>query len=233
MAKVANQPLVSHAGLSALTSFLNALDFRSLCEDRFSQLSPVTAAPTRKNPRSAGSVAGGEQATDSNQLRASPEFFGSIASDATVSRFMSRIKDQPEAFAYGFATRSLTFRTRAWAVAGPRNTGRRATASNPLIIDMDASLVHVYSKEESSAGTCKGGNRFSQLMAMYWVDEAEFSDAGGEPHRTWMSLRHTIPVRALVKVLQARIPVAQVWVEYLIRARNCAPVMYWVGGYLR
>ncbi|MGP5384137.1 IS1380 family transposase, partial [Glutamicibacter arilaitensis] len=83
--------------------------------------------------------AGGEQATDIDQLRAAPDLFGPVASDATISRFMGRIKEQPEAFSYGFATMTRSLRSKVWAAAGPRNPARLATATNPLIIDIDAS----------------------------------------------------------------------------------------------
>ena len=105
-ASLSAQALVSHAGLGALASFLNALGFRKLCEDRFSQFVPAMAG--HRPGKILGSLAlmlagGGEQVTDVDQLRAAPALFGSVASDATISRFMARVKDQPEAFAYGFA----------------------------------------------------------------------------------------------------------------------------------
>ena len=167
--QLTGQTLVSHAGLSVLTSFLNALDFRSLCEDRFSQFVPASA--THRPGKILGALAlslaaGGEQATDIDQLRAAPDLFGPVASDATISRFMGRIKEQPEAFSYGFATMTRSLRSKVWAAAGPRNPARLATATNPLIIDIDASLVHVHSEKESSAGTYKGGYGFSPMIAM-------------------------------------------------------------------
>ncbi|MGP5680125.1 IS1380 family transposase [Glutamicibacter arilaitensis] len=167
--QLTGQALVSHAGLSVLTSFLNALDFRQLCEDGFSQFVPTTA--THRPGKILGAltlslVAGGEQASDIDQLRAAPDMFGSVASDATVSRFMNRIKEQPEAFEHGFATMTRHLRTKVWAAAGPRNPARLATPANPLIIDIDASLVHVHSEKESSAGTYKGGYGFSPMIAM-------------------------------------------------------------------
>ncbi|CBT76502.1 IS1380-like element ISAar11 family transposase [Glutamicibacter arilaitensis] len=167
--QLTSQALVSHAGLSVLSNFLNALDFQRVCEDRFSQFAPATAAhrPGRILGALALSLAaGGEQATDIDQLRAAPDLFGPVASDATVSRFMHRIKEQPEAFSYGFATMTRTLRSKAWTAAGPRNPARQATANNPLIIDIDASLVHVHSDKEHSAGTYKGGYGFSPMIAM-------------------------------------------------------------------
>ena len=168
-ASLTGQALVSHAGLGVLTSFLNALGFRKLCEDRFSQFVPATAV--HRPGRILGSLAvmlaaGGEQVTDVDQLRAAPALFGAVASEATISRFMARIKDQPEAFSYGFATMQRTLRTKIWEAAGKRNPGRRATAADPLIIDIDASLVHVHSEKENTAGTYKGGYGFSPIIAM-------------------------------------------------------------------
>jgi len=167
--QLTGQNLVSHAGLSILTNFLNALDFRRSSEDPLSQFMPATA--THRPGKILGAltlslVAGGEQATDIDQLRAAPNLFGTVASDATVSRFMKRIKKQPEAFTYGFATMTRNLRSKVWAAAGPRNPAQQATAANPLIIDIDAPLVHVHSDKENSAGTYKGGYSFSPMIAM-------------------------------------------------------------------
>lgn len=152
-----------------LASFLNALGFRKLCEDRFSQFVPAMAG--HRPGKILGSLAlmlasGGEQVTDVDQLRAAPALFGSVASEATISRFMGRIKDQPEAFTYGFATMQRTLRSKVWEAAGKRSPARRATVADPLIIDLDASLVHVHSEKENAAGTYKGGYGFSPLIAM-------------------------------------------------------------------
>ena len=167
--QLTGQALVPRAGLSVLTNFLNAVDFRRLCENRFSQFVPATA--THRPGKILGNLAlslaaGGQQATDIDQLRAAPELFGPVASDATISRFMRRIKEQPEAFAYGFATMTRSLRSKVWAAAGPRNPARLATPANPLVIDIDASLVHVHSDKENSAGTYKGGYGFSPMIAM-------------------------------------------------------------------
>ena len=70
-ASPSTQALVSHAGLGVLAGFLNALGFRKLCEDRFSQFVP--AAALHRPGRIMGSLAlvlagGGEQVTDVDQL---------------------------------------------------------------------------------------------------------------------------------------------------------------------
>lgn len=135
---------MSQAGLGVLTSFLNALSFRRLCEDRFSQFVPATAVHRPGKMMADLAImlsAGGEQVTDIDQLSSSQGLFGTVASEATISRFMGRIKDQPAAFDYAFATMHRTLRSRVWAAAGARSPAARATAKDPLIIDIDASLA--------------------------------------------------------------------------------------------
>lgn len=167
--ELTDQSLISHAGLGVLSSFLNAMDFRRLCEDRFSQFVPTMAVhrPGKILGALALSLAGGgEQVTDVDQLRQSPELFGKVASDSTVSRFINQVKEQPEVFKHGFVTMQRSLRAKLWAAAGPRNPSLRATSTNPLIIDLDATLVHVHSEKEKSAGTYKGGYGFSPMIAM-------------------------------------------------------------------
>ena len=166
--QLTGQTLVSQAGLGVLTSFLNALDFRRLCEDRFSQFAPATAVhrPGKMIADLAIMLAaGGEQVTDVDQLSSSPGLFGPVASEATISRFMARIKDQLAVFEYAFATMHRTLRSRIWAAAGNRNPAARATAKDPLIIDIDATLVHVHSDKEQAAGTYKRGFGFAPMIA--------------------------------------------------------------------
>lgn len=141
--------------------------------------------------------AGGEQATDMDQLRAAPGLFGPVASDATVSRFISRIKDQPEAFIYGFATISRSLCTKIWAAAEPRNAAQLTTAANPLNIDIDVSLVHVHSRKVGSAGTYKSEYGFSPMIAM--ADYGKTNGTGevlgaAAPRKPWSKLGQ-IPYR--------------------------------------
>ena len=72
------QALVSHAGLNVVTSFVDALGFRGLCEDRLGQFVPAGA---RHRPGGIlGSVAvmlagGGEHVSDLDMLRSSVGVF--------------------------------------------------------------------------------------------------------------------------------------------------------------
>jgi hypothetical protein len=56
-------------------------------------------------------------------------------------------------------------RTRAWDAAGDRNPELAATAADPLIIDLDATLVGSHSDKENVAGTYKGGYGFAPFIA--------------------------------------------------------------------
>lgn len=172
-----SQTLVSRAGLSVRTSFLNAVDFRRLCEDRPSQFVPATA--THRPGRILGApflAAGEEHATDIDHLRVAPALFGPVASDASASRFMGRIRDQPETFSYGFATMALSLCTRVWSVAGPRNPARLATPANALVIDIDASRVHALFEKEDSVETHKGG--YGSLPMIGMADYGKMNGAG-------------------------------------------------------
>lgn len=162
------QSLVSHAGGRILTSFIDALGFRELCEDRLGQFVPMMA---RHRPgRLLGSLAvmlatGGEYASDLDILRSQPGLFGKVPSSATVSRFFERTVTNPEVFDYGFSTLSKELRTRAWEAAGDRNPAARATAADPLILDLDATLVASHSEKEQATGNYKGGYGFAPFTA--------------------------------------------------------------------
>ena len=160
------QSLISHSGVSVLTGFMNALGFGRLCEERLGQFVPSGA---RHRPgRLVGSLAamlaaGGEHASDLDMLRSSPGVFGQLPSNATVSRFFERTVTNPELFSYGFETLTQELRTRAWDAAGNRNPAASATAADPLIIDLDATLVTSHSDKENVAGTYKGGYGFAPV----------------------------------------------------------------------
>ena len=132
------QSLISHAGLGTVTSFLDATGFGALAEEHFSQFVPEQA--THRPGRILGCLAtmlagGGEHVSDVDVLR----------SNATVSRFVERATEAPEAFEDGFTTLMRTMRARIWAAAGERNPTALATAADPLTIDIDATLVTTHS----------------------------------------------------------------------------------------
>ncbi|GAA1134359.1 IS1380 family transposase [Arthrobacter flavus] len=163
-----SQSLISHAGTKILTGFIDALDFKDLCEDRLRQFTPPGAVhrPGHLVARLAVMLcAGGEYVSDLDMFRTQPGIFGPVASNATVSRFFDRTAANPEVFAHGFETLTRTLRSRVWEAAGDRNPAARATPAEPLIIDLDATLVSSHSDKEAVAGTYKGGYGFAPFTA--------------------------------------------------------------------
>ena len=80
--------LVSHAGLSVLTSFVDVLGFRELCEGWLGQF--VKARAQYRPGQILGSLAlmlaaGGEHDSDLDILRTIPGVFGQVASNATLA----------------------------------------------------------------------------------------------------------------------------------------------------
>lgn len=162
------QSLVSHAGLNVVTSFVDALGFRDLCEDRLSQFVPSGA--WHRPGTILGSLAvmlagGGEHVSDLDILRTGSGVFGKVASNATISRFFERTVTNPDLFSYGFATLTRELRSRVWEAAAERNPALKATALDPLIVDLDATLVTSHSDKEQAVGTYKGGYGFAPFIA--------------------------------------------------------------------
>ncbi|MCW2135344.1 Transposase DDE domain group 1 [Arthrobacter sp. VKM Ac-2550] len=108
-------------------------------------------------------AAGGEHVADLDMLRASPGLIGPLPSNPTVSRFLERTAANPELFAYGFETHSRELRSRVWDAAAKRSPAGRA-AAEPLIIDLDATLVTSRSDKENVAGTYKVGYGFAPYV---------------------------------------------------------------------
>lgn len=79
------QSLVSHAGLNVVTSFVDALGFRDLCEDRLSQFVPSGAwhpPGTILGSLAVMLAGGGEHVSDLDILRTGSGVFGKVASNA-------------------------------------------------------------------------------------------------------------------------------------------------------
>ena len=91
--------------------------------------------------------------------------FGTVALNATVSRFFGRSVTNPDLFSYGFATLSRELRSRAWGADQDRNPSLKATAYEPLTVDLNATLVTSHSGKEQAVGTYKGGYVFAPFIA--------------------------------------------------------------------
>jgi hypothetical protein len=120
---------------------------------------------------------GGDCLADISQLRAAPDVYGPVASDPTVSRLLDALAaDAPKALsALACARRSA--RARVWQLAGENAPDHDADAANPIVIDVDATLLTAHSDKEAAAPTYKRGFGFHPIGT--WVDHGP--DGTGEP----------------------------------------------------
>lgn len=121
---------------------------------------------------------GGDCLADVDRLRSQPGIFGPVASDPTVSRLIRTLAaDVPVALA-AINTVRAEVRCRAWAAAGPDSPAHAASEQNPLVVDLDATLVTSHSEnKEQAKPTYKRGFGFHPLAA--FVDHG--SGGTGEP----------------------------------------------------
>ncbi|QGH68698.1 IS1380 family transposase [Pseudactinotalea sp. HY158] len=120
---------------------------------------------------------GGDHLCDIALLRAEPGIYGSVASDATVSRTIDSLAADAPAALKAINTARAAARKRAWALAGKAAPDAGTSAKAPLIIDLDATLVASHSEKESAAPTYKRGYGFHPLCA--FADHG--ADGTGEP----------------------------------------------------
>jgi hypothetical protein len=171
----AGSSVVPHAGARLLLSTAQTVGLTTALS---AALAPWRRPLTRHDPGKiitdlAVSLAiGGDCLADLAQLRASPEVFGPVASDPTVSRLVDALAaDAPAALA-AINTARAAARERAWSLAGQHAPDRQASAASPLVIDVDATLVGAHSEKECAAPTFKRGFGFHPLWA--------FCDHGAE-----------------------------------------------------
>jgi hypothetical protein len=106
---------------------------------------------------------GGDCLADLAVLRAEPGVYGRVASDPTVSRAID--------------TARAAAREQAWRLAGEHAPDHGSDAKQPLVIDLDATLVTSHSEKEHAAPTFKRGYGFHPLCA--FLDHG--ADGTGEP----------------------------------------------------
>jgi DDE family transposase len=120
---------------------------------------------------------GGDCLADVALLRAEPGVYGLVASDPTVSRTITALaKDAPAVLA-AIDTARAGARARVWALAGEHAPDHDASAGDPVVVDLDATLVTSHSDKERAAPTFKRGYGFHPLCA--FVDHGP--EGTGEP----------------------------------------------------
>jgi hypothetical protein len=120
---------------------------------------------------------GGDCLADIAVLRAEPGVFGPVASDPTVSRTIDVLARNAPAALKAINTARAVARQRAWALAGTHAPDAGVDAKNPLIVDLDATLVTAHSDKELARPTFKRGFGFQPLCS--FVDHG--AQGTGEP----------------------------------------------------
>jgi hypothetical protein len=102
---------------------------------------------------------GGDCLADIGVVRAQPELFGSVASDPTVSRLITKLaQDAPTALAALRRARAAA-REKVWSTASP------VPEQGHLIVDLDATIVLSHSEKEGATATWKRTFGFHPLLA--------------------------------------------------------------------
>jgi hypothetical protein len=116
---------------------------------------------------------GGDCLADVAVLRNSPELFGPVASDPTVSRLVTALAGAESKALRSIRTARAAARERVWNLAGERAPG----AGGRLIpVDLDATVVIAHSEKEHAAPTWK--RTFGHHPMTAFIDHGE--GAGGE-----------------------------------------------------
>lgn len=120
---------------------------------------------------------GGEHLDDAALLRAEPDVYGLVASDPTITRTIARLGDDAGKALAAIAVARAAARANAWAAAGAHAPDHGVSAKNPLIVDLDATLITAHSEKDQARPTFKRGFGFHPLCA--FVDHG--AQGSGEP----------------------------------------------------
>jgi hypothetical protein len=90
-------------------------------------------------------VLGGEALSDVDVLRAEPGVYGPVASDPTVSRLIALLAEDADTAIAAIAGARQRARATVWGFAGKHAPDHEASAKDPVVIDLDASLITAHS----------------------------------------------------------------------------------------
>jgi Transposase DDE domain group 1 len=120
---------------------------------------------------------GGDCLADVAVLRAEPGVYGRVASDPTVSRTIDALAADADHVLAAIDVARAHARATVWRLAGEHAPDADTHAGQPLVIDVDATLVTAHAEKEQAAPTFKRGFGFHPLCA--FVDHGP--DGTGEP----------------------------------------------------
>lgn len=105
---------------------------------------------------------GGDCLADLAVLRSSPELFGPVASDPTVSRLVSTLASAGHKALRAIRKARAAAREHAWALAGDQAPG---AGGNLIPLDLDATIVIAHSEKQDAAPTWKHTFGFHPMTA--------------------------------------------------------------------
>ena len=120
---------------------------------------------------------GGDCLADIAVVRAESGIYGRVASDPTVSRTIDVLAADADAAVTVIDMARAAARATVWGLAGEQAPDHAIDADQPLIVDLDATLVGSHSEKENAKPTFKRGFGFHPLCA--FVDHG--ADGSGEP----------------------------------------------------
>lgn len=160
--------VVSHAGAVLL---LRTAEKTGLTSGLTEQLKPWRKPMASHDPGkiildlAVALAIGGDCAADLALLRAEPGIFGSVASDPTVSRLIAVLAVDATKALSAIGSARADARGRAWKLAGSNAVDHQMSISNPVIIDLDATLTDAHSEKQHAAPTFKRGFGFHSLWS--------------------------------------------------------------------
>ncbi len=120
---------------------------------------------------------GGDCLADIAVLRGQPGVFGAVASDPTVSRLVDTLAGDASKALAAIDTARAQVRARVWSLAGEHAPDHAAGVDDPIVVDLDATLLTSHSDKEQAAPTFKKGFGFHPLLS--FLDHGP--DGTGEP----------------------------------------------------
>ena len=98
---------------------------------------------------------GGDCLADAAVLRSEPDLFGPVASEATVSRTITALAAEAGRVLPAIAKARRAVRGRVWDLAGEESPLHAISETDPLVIDLDATIVISHSEKDGAAPTFK------------------------------------------------------------------------------
>ena len=181
---------------------------------------------------------GGDCLADVAVLRAEPGVYGRVASDPTVSRTIDVLAGDVDDALKAIDTARAAARATVWRLAGDQAPDHGTDAAQPLIVDVDATLVGSHSEKEQAKPTFKRGFGFHPLCA--FVDHG--SAGTGEPLQIQLrpgnagsntAQDHIDVVRAALKQLPGHQPGSRPGRKVLVRidgAGSTHALLDWLSG---